>query len=167
MGHLTAWEEDYKGNNTSPSLQSPLANSWSPSCTVLQRESCAQNFRPTCRVTFQEGLTQTHEPPTPMSERTYICEDDCLVGCCAVLYGAANGPTFRRFLTAFIALITGSTALRGPWPSSEASASWSIRLLLLHISWQESFPGWGQFHAQPPAVLEGRCFLSGLSPLAD
>jgi hypothetical protein len=33
MGHITAWEEDYKGNNTSPSLQSPLANSWSPSCT--------------------------------------------------------------------------------------------------------------------------------------
>jgi len=32
MGHITAWEEDYKGNNTSPSLQSPLANSWSPSC---------------------------------------------------------------------------------------------------------------------------------------
>jgi hypothetical protein len=32
MGHITAWEEDYKGNNTSPSLQSPLANSSSPSC---------------------------------------------------------------------------------------------------------------------------------------
>jgi hypothetical protein len=30
------------------------------------------------------------------------------------------------------------------------------------------FPGWGcQPHAQPPAILEGRCFLSGLSPLAD
>jgi len=35
MGHITAWEEDYKGNNTSPSLQSPLANSWSPSCTSV------------------------------------------------------------------------------------------------------------------------------------
>jgi hypothetical protein len=33
MGHITAWEEDYKGSNTSPSLQSPLANSWSPSCS--------------------------------------------------------------------------------------------------------------------------------------
>jgi hypothetical protein len=33
MVHITAWEEDYKGNNTSPSLQSPLANSSSPSCT--------------------------------------------------------------------------------------------------------------------------------------
>jgi hypothetical protein len=33
MGHITAWEEDYKGNNTSPFLQSPLANSSSPSCT--------------------------------------------------------------------------------------------------------------------------------------
>jgi hypothetical protein len=43
-----------------------------------------------------------------------------------------------------------------------------IRLLLLQISWQECFPGWGcQPHAQPPAILEGRCFLSGLSPLAD
>jgi hypothetical protein len=30
MAHITTWEEDYKGNNTSPSLQSPLANS-SPS----------------------------------------------------------------------------------------------------------------------------------------
>jgi hypothetical protein len=28
------WEEDYKGNNTSPSLQSPLANSSTPSSTV-------------------------------------------------------------------------------------------------------------------------------------
>jgi hypothetical protein len=29
------------------------------------------------------------------------------------------------------------------------------------------FPGWGyQPHAQPPAILEDRCFLSGLSPLA-
>jgi hypothetical protein len=33
MCHITTWEEDYKGNNTSPSLQSPLANSSSPSCT--------------------------------------------------------------------------------------------------------------------------------------
>jgi hypothetical protein len=67
-----------------------------------------------------------------------------------------------------IIIIIGSTALRGPWSSSEASASWSIRLLLFQISWQESFPGWGcQPHAQPPAILEGRCFLSGLSPLAN
>jgi hypothetical protein len=35
MGHITTWEEDYKGNNTSPSLQSPLANSSSPSCICL------------------------------------------------------------------------------------------------------------------------------------
>jgi hypothetical protein len=40
-------------------------------------------------------------------------------------------------------VIIGSTALLGPWPSSEAFASWSIRLLLLQISWQECFPGWG------------------------
>jgi hypothetical protein len=33
MCHITTWEEDYKGNNTSPSPQSPLANSSSPSCT--------------------------------------------------------------------------------------------------------------------------------------
>jgi hypothetical protein len=33
MCHITTWEEDYKGNNTSPSLQSPLANSSTPSCT--------------------------------------------------------------------------------------------------------------------------------------
>jgi hypothetical protein len=32
MCHITTWEEDYKGNNTSLSLQSPLANSSSPSC---------------------------------------------------------------------------------------------------------------------------------------
>jgi hypothetical protein len=32
----------------------------------------------------------------------------------------------------------------------------------------KSFPGWGcQPHAQPPATLEGRCSLLGLSPLAD
>jgi hypothetical protein len=67
-----------------------------------------------------------------------------------------------------IIIIIGSTALPGPWPSSEASASGSIQLLLLQILWQESFPGWGcQPHAQHPAILEGRCFLSGKSPLAD
>jgi hypothetical protein len=50
---------------------------------------------------------------------------------------------YARFTTTTtIIIIIGSTALRGPWPSSEASASWSIRLLLLHISWQQSFPGW-------------------------
>jgi len=39
MCHITTWEEDYKGNNTSPSLQSPLANSSSPSCTdMFQRQ---------------------------------------------------------------------------------------------------------------------------------
>jgi hypothetical protein len=67
-----------------------------------------------------------------------------------------------------IIIIMGSTALHGPRPSSEVSASWSVRLLLLQISWQESFPGWAfQTHAQPPSILEGRCFLSGLYPLAD
>jgi hypothetical protein len=40
-------------------------------------------------------------------------------------------------------IIFGSTALHGPWSSSEASVSWSIRLFLLQISWQQSFPGWG------------------------
>jgi hypothetical protein len=35
-----------------------------------------------------------------------------------------------------IIILIGSTALRGPWPSSEASTSWSIRLLLVQISWQ-------------------------------
>jgi hypothetical protein len=38
MCHITTWEEDYKGNNTSPSLQSPLANSSSPSCTYLRSQ---------------------------------------------------------------------------------------------------------------------------------
>jgi hypothetical protein len=32
MAHITTWEEDYKGNNTSPSLQSPIVNSSSPGC---------------------------------------------------------------------------------------------------------------------------------------
>jgi hypothetical protein len=57
------------------------------------------------------------------------------------------------FLGYFI-IIIGLTALRGPWPSSEASASWSIQLLLLKISWQESFPGGVVSpHVQPPAIL--------------
>jgi hypothetical protein len=33
-----------------------------------------------------------------------------------------------------IIIVIGSTVLRGPWPSSEASASEGIRLLLLQIS---------------------------------
>jgi hypothetical protein len=49
-----------------------------------------------------------------------------------------------------ISIVIGSTALRGPWSSSEASASWSIRLLLLQISWQ-IFPQWG---CQPHAISE-------------
>jgi hypothetical protein len=78
-----------------------------------------------------------------------------------------------QFLTAaniinIIIIIIGSTALRGLWPSSEASTNQSLRLLLLQISLQEYFPGWGyQPHVQPPDILQGRCFLSGLSLLAD
>jgi hypothetical protein len=41
-----------------------------------------------------------------------------------------------RFIIIIIAIIIiiGSTALRGPWPSTEASGSGSIQLLLLQIS---------------------------------
>ena len=36
------------------------------------------------------------------------------------------------------------------------------------VSEQLNFLGWScQPHAQPPAVLKDRCFLLGLSPLAD
>jgi hypothetical protein len=51
MCHITTWEEDYKGNNTSPSLQSPLVNSWSPSCTShdtgerTSQETCANRTK--------------------------------------------------------------------------------------------------------------------------
>jgi hypothetical protein len=45
MAHITTWEEDYKGNNTSPSLQSPLANSWSPSCMYSATIYCTREFR--------------------------------------------------------------------------------------------------------------------------
>jgi hypothetical protein len=51
MGHITAWEEDYKRNNTSPSLQSPLANSWSPSCT---RQHGVTTQKPTVEHTFSK-----------------------------------------------------------------------------------------------------------------
>jgi hypothetical protein len=43
MAHITMWEEDYKGNNISPSLQSPLANSSSPSCTSLHGVTTQNN----------------------------------------------------------------------------------------------------------------------------
>jgi type IV secretory pathway VirB2 component (pilin) len=76
--------------------------------------------------------------------------------------------TVAYSVVVIIIIVIGSTALYGPWPFSEASASWSVQLLLLQILWQESFPGWGfEPHAQFPAILEGRCFLSGLFPLAD
>jgi hypothetical protein len=85
---------------------------------------------------------------------------------CSKCYNTINCGLWS--LLDVIVIIIGLTALCGPWSSSEASDSWSIQLLLLQISWQESFPGWGcQPHAQPPAILEGRCFLSGLSLLAD
>jgi hypothetical protein len=61
--------------------------------------------------------------------------------------------------TIIITIVAGSTALRGPWSSLEASASWSIKLLLLQISRQESFRGWGcQPHAQPPGYPGGPMF---------
>jgi hypothetical protein len=41
--------------------------------------------------------------------------------------------TFSFIIIIIIIIIIGSTAQRGPWPSSEASASWSNRLLLLQI----------------------------------
>jgi hypothetical protein len=40
------------------------------------------------------------------------------------------------FTIRIIIIIISSTALRGPWPSSEASASLSNRLLLLQIKWR-------------------------------
>jgi hypothetical protein len=56
--------------------------------------------------------------------------------------------------------------------SLRTSISWSIRLLLLQISWQ-SFPGWGcQPHAQPPGYRGGPMFsvrvvfLSRLVPIS-
>jgi hypothetical protein len=40
--------------------------------------------------------------------------------------------------------------------------------ILYMVSEQLIFLGWGcQPYAQPPAILEDRCFLSGLSPQAD
>jgi hypothetical protein len=56
MGHITTWEEDYKGNNTSPSLQSSLANSSSPSCTP-------HTARPPGPTYIQSALTLTHCAP--------------------------------------------------------------------------------------------------------
>jgi hypothetical protein len=77
-----------------------------------------------------------------------------------------------------IIIIIGSTALCGPWPSSGASASLlypsqPFRRRIVRPAFASSdfvtfffFPGWGcQPHAQPPAILEDQCFLSGLSPL--
>jgi hypothetical protein len=122
--------------------------------------------------------------------------ENCIIDNICVIYNfiihISNGPNFclKRCSILFtnevmliilwrvlkyiiiIIIITGSTALRGPWPSSEGSASWSIRLLLLDISRQESFPGWGcQPHAQPPGYPGGPMFsvrvvsLSWLVPI--
>jgi hypothetical protein len=48
----------------------------------------------------------------------------------------------------------------GPGLSQKILPAKVIQLLLLQISWQECFPGWGcQPHAQPPAIPEGHfCF---------
>jgi hypothetical protein len=70
MGHITAWEEDYKGNNTSPSLQSPLANSWSPSCTNTSPPLALQSMFEPCPH-LQWGFSITHNythARTPLDE---------------------------------------------------------------------------------------------------
>jgi hypothetical protein len=74
--------------------------------------------------------------------------------------------TVAYSVVVIIIIIIGSTALCGPWPSSEASASWSVQLLLLQISWQESFPGSGcEPHAQSPAISVWVVSLSWLVPV--
>jgi hypothetical protein len=55
MGHITTWEEDYKGNNTSPSLQFLLANAWSASCYVLMNSYKFVRFR--CCTNCQASVT--------------------------------------------------------------------------------------------------------------
>jgi hypothetical protein len=67
MGHITAWVEDYEGNNTSPSLQSPLANSWSRSCTadvtepvLLEKLAIPQMFRLYRNRNYVSSFTASH-----------------------------------------------------------------------------------------------------------
>jgi hypothetical protein len=66
----------------------------------------------------------------------------------------------------FIIIITiGSTALCGPWPSSEAPAGHRPAVassVFVTFSFRMGFHP----HAQPLAILEDQYFLSGLSLLA-
>jgi hypothetical protein len=64
-------------------------------------------------------------------------------------------------------IIICSTAVRGPWPSTEASASWSIQLLFLQILWWVFSRVGLSAPRPPPGYPGGQCFLSGLSLLAD
>jgi hypothetical protein len=91
------------------------------------------------------------------SIRTLNSLSHCRVG--TLLVAISISPVY------YFIIIFGSTALRGPWPSSEASASWSIRLLLLQISWQASFPAWAcQPHAQPRLFSRVDVFCQGCLP---
>jgi hypothetical protein len=70
--------------------------------------------------------------------------------CCGPEVGnLQTACALQAFYDCFITII-GSAALRGPWPCSEASASWSIRLLLLQISWQVLwlFVWWKEQHSR-------------------
>jgi hypothetical protein len=67
-----------------------------------------------------------------------------------------------------IIIIIGSTTYVGPGLPQKLLPDKVIQLLLLQISRQESFLGCGcQPHAQPPTILQGRCFQSGLSPIVE
>jgi hypothetical protein len=79
---------------------------------------------------------------------------------------AASAHRVGRTDNAYI-IIIGSTALRGPWPSSEASVSWGIRLLLLQISWWVYSRTGLSAPCPTTGYPGGPMFSVRLSPLAD
>jgi hypothetical protein len=70
MGHITTWEEDYKGNNNCPSLQSPLANSSYPNCSLLAYAYCLQLLeKHSAKILAGSGVWMAPTSPAASSRR--------------------------------------------------------------------------------------------------
>jgi hypothetical protein len=91
MAHITTWEEDYKGNNNSPSLQSPLANSLSPSCMLRFRVTI--NKQPLCLHNLSKGIfaIRLHLQSKAVPQHTMEPQEERRYSSCSFMTSTLDG----------------------------------------------------------------------------
>jgi hypothetical protein len=120
---------------------------------VIARERCSECSTPFLRLRSSEG--KYFSTALRLSE---AASKKLQSKCCGPEVGnLQTACALQAFYDCFVVfiIIIGSTALRGPWTSPEASASWSIRLLLLQVSWQVlwRFVWWKEQHSRKNLFL--------------